>query len=112
MSAAAAQDGKPMPDVVAIIRSELTSQHMQRRYPEITPDSALTEDLSVDALDRICIALALEEAFAVEIPDAALERWQTVADIVATVTALAERRASPAHASASQSSSCLPGRKK
>lgn len=49
-------------------------------------DCDLEGDLKLDGLDRQSIALQLDEHFGIEIRDEQLEGWQTVGDIVATVT--------------------------
>ncbi len=45
-------------------------------------DKRLQEDLGIDSLTLIDLAVATEDAFAVGIPDEELERFQTVGDIV------------------------------
>jgi acyl carrier protein len=74
-------------DPLSIITRELQSQHIARAY-ELSPDDAL-DDIGVDWLDRATITVALEEAFDIELPDAAVEGWQTVGDIVESVRVLA-----------------------
>lgn len=81
-----------MPDalptrICAIIRDELAAQHWTRRYPDIEPDTMLA-DVDCDPLDRLCITCALDEAFGTAIPDSALEGWESVGDVVATVREL------------------------
>ena len=49
---------------------------------EVSPDDDLEE---WSQLDRLCVAVALEEEFLIEIPDRALEAWETVQDIINTV---------------------------
>lgn len=53
----------------------------------LEPD-ALLADLGLDDLDLATIAVELDEALGIEIPDRAIEGWQTMADIVATVDRL------------------------
>ena len=43
------------------------------------------DTLDLNPLDRICIAVALEEAFNRDIPDSVLESWGSVADVIASV---------------------------
>jgi len=45
-------------------------------------DSLLREDLGADSLDLVEIAVALEEAFGIEVPDEEMERAHTVRDLV------------------------------
>jgi acyl carrier protein len=56
----------------------------------ITLDSTFDE-LNVDSLDKINISFEVEEAFAVEIPDEALNTIKTVGDMVRGVTQLREK---------------------
>lgn len=58
----------------------------------IEPDT-LIDDLGLDGLDRQTIALELDEAYRIEISDATLENWQTIADIEATVRQIARETA-------------------
>lgn len=74
--------------VIAVIVKELGEQHLLRAYLAPTPDDYLEADLGMDALDRICATVALDEAFGIELPDQAMERWERVSDVVASVAAL------------------------
>lgn len=49
----------------------------------------LLSDLRLDVLDRATIAVELDEAYGIEIPDADIESWLTLADIAATLKRLA-----------------------
>lgn len=44
----------------------------------------LLADLRLDDLDKATIAVELDMAFGIEIPDVHIEKWLTLADIVAT----------------------------
>ena len=48
---------------------------------EVTPETNL-EDLNFDSLDMVEIAMDIEDEFNVEVPDDALEKFQTIGDIV------------------------------
>ena len=48
----------------------------------VAPDKCLREDLGLDSLTLIEVAVAAEDAFGVPLPDEDLERCQTVGDIV------------------------------
>lgn len=74
--------------VCALVAETLAAQHPLRPLPEITPDSALDVDLHCDQIDRVCIACELDEAFGIWLPDAEMERWESVRDIIASVVAL------------------------
>jgi acyl carrier protein len=47
--------------------------------------SRLAIDLRADSLDRITIAMSMEEAFRIDVDDAAVEAAATVADLVTIV---------------------------
>jgi acyl carrier protein len=50
--------------------------------PGIRPSTRLSDDLALGGFGRLKLAIYLEEAFAVELQDKALERFVVVADIV------------------------------
>lgn len=49
---------------------------------EITMESNIKDDLGADSLAVVDLAMALEDAFEIEIPDEDLESIKTVGDIV------------------------------
>jgi acyl carrier protein len=49
---------------------------------EVTPEAAFVEDLGADSLDTVELVMALEEGFAIEIPDEDAEKITTVGDAV------------------------------
>lgn len=53
------------------------------------PDALLVEDLGVDSLALTELAMALEDEFAVELPDDRLSELETLADLEALVRAAA-----------------------
>ena len=58
---------------------------------ESRDDSHLINDLKLDSLDMVEIAMAIETAFSIEIDDSRLNGFQTVGDVVLYVTdAIAE----------------------
>lgn len=74
-----------MPDrILAIIADVLAGNPMAPR-PEVLPEHDLRADLDCDALDLHEIAMELGDAFGVEISDAAMERWERVEDVIASV---------------------------
>ena len=48
----------------------------------IGPDTRLQNDLGLDSLAMIDVAVAAEDAFGISIPDDVLEQFQTVGDVV------------------------------
>ena len=49
---------------------------------QLGPTTHLMKDLGADSLDALNIALRLEEAFKIKIPDDAIPKFLTVGDIV------------------------------
>ena len=54
---------------------------------QLGPTTHLMKDLGADSLDALNIAVRLEEAFKIKIPDEAIPKFLTVRDIVSGVTA-------------------------
>ena len=54
----------------------------------IGPATRLCADLGTDSLDRQSIAADCDIAFGIEIPDADVAEWETVADVAGTVARL------------------------
>jgi acyl carrier protein len=53
---------------------------------QLGPATHLMKDLGADSLDALNIALRLEEAFKIKIPDDAIPKFLTVSDIVQGVS--------------------------
>ncbi|KAK4535817.1 hypothetical protein CDCA_CDCA06G1842 [Cyanidium caldarium] len=49
---------------------------------KVTPESHFVKDLALDSLDTVELVMALEDEFAIEIPDAAAEKILSVPDAV------------------------------
>ncbi len=52
---------------------------------KIVPGARLTEDLEIDSLTKVELALAMEDAFGFYLPDEELENIVTVSDVVALI---------------------------
>jgi acyl carrier protein len=52
---------------------------------KIVPAARLTEDLEIDSLTKVELALAMEDAFGFYLPDEELENIVTVGDAIALV---------------------------
>ncbi|MEW6212439.1 MAG: acyl carrier protein [Acidobacteriota bacterium] len=52
---------------------------------QLKPETHLMKDLGADSLDALNIALRLEEAFRIKIPDDAIPKFLTVSDIITGV---------------------------
>lgn len=49
---------------------------------QVTPDAKFIEDLGADSLDTVELVMALEEEFAIEVPDEEAEKLQSVGDVI------------------------------
>jgi len=49
---------------------------------EVTPDKTFVDDLDIDSLSMVEIAVAAQDKFGVEIPDDQLKNLKTVQDVV------------------------------
>ena len=55
-----------------------------RLAPEkITPESRIMKDLGADSLDILQLLMRIEDQYGIVIPDQALAKFETVADVVA-----------------------------
>ena len=52
---------------------------------DVTDDKSFTDDLDVDSLSMVEVAMAAEEKFGVKIPDDELPKLKTVGDAVAYI---------------------------
>ena len=48
----------------------------------VTLESSILDDFQADSLDIVDLAMSIEDAFDIEVPDEELEKIKTVADIV------------------------------
>jgi len=49
---------------------------------EVTMESSIADDFGADSLDLVDLAMTIEDAFDIEVPDEELENVKTVGDIV------------------------------
>jgi acyl carrier protein len=49
---------------------------------EVTPDKSFADDLDIDSLSMVEIAVASQDKFGVEIPDDELKNLKTVQDVI------------------------------
>ena len=54
---------------------------------KVSGDSKFNEDLGLDSLDAVEVVMAIEDEFAIEIPDAEADRIASVADAVEYIAA-------------------------
>lgn len=79
-------------DVVGIISPCLLVHHHAR----IRPDARLFEDLGIDGVMRVAIAVEIENECGVVVPDEEVDCWATVADITASVERHQQASCTPA----------------
>ena len=48
----------------------------------VTPDARLAHDLGVDSLEYVALVMALEERFAIDVPDEEAEQLRTVQELI------------------------------
>jgi len=65
---------------IAAIQNIIIKQ-LEMKRDQVTPEARLTEDLNADSLDKVEIAMGVDEHFGVSLPDDALERVNTVGDL-------------------------------
>jgi acyl carrier protein len=81
----------PIPDLDARIKQILTYR-LGIPPEEIRLDATLVEDLGMDSLDAVELAIATERQFNVTLSDEQMAKLRTVADIVALVQRLADEQ--------------------
>ena len=61
---------------------EIICKQLELEESDVTMDTNIKDDLGADSLDLVDLAISLEDEFEVEVPDNALETFETVGDIV------------------------------
>ena len=61
---------------------KMLAEQLDLSEDQIKPESRFKEDLEADSLDLFEMLTTLEEEFDIEIPDEALEKMRSVADLV------------------------------
>jgi len=70
--------------VETVVKNIITTE-LRVDSERLGPATHLMKDLGADSLDALNIALRLEEAFKIKIPDDSIPRFLTVGDIVTGV---------------------------
>jgi acyl carrier protein len=70
----------------------LVAEHLGVGPHDLSPEVSLIDDLAADSLDLVELALLIEEAFDVVIPERSLERIRTYGDLVDVASLLCARR--------------------
>ncbi len=65
--------------------AEIVNEITGRPIASIVPDATFVDDLDVDSLSMVEVAVAAEERFSVRIPDEDLATLKTVGDAVAYI---------------------------
>ncbi|MGE0450880.1 MAG: acyl carrier protein [Vicinamibacterales bacterium] len=84
--ARAQADGDPGIPTVHDRLVEICCEELGVESEEVTPDASIDDDLGADSLDRLELALSLEQQYEIDISDADLARLRTVADVERYVT--------------------------
>lgn len=61
---------------------DIIAEQLGVKKEEIKPESSFVDDLGADSLDTVEVVMALEEEFAIEIPDEDAEKIATVGQAV------------------------------
>lgn len=81
-----------MKDLLSEVHIRMVQDILVREFGverrQLTPEARLREDLGPDSLTLVETAMALEEAFHINIPDERWEQVQTIGDLYATVAEL------------------------
>ena len=67
---------------------EIAAEREDIPLKEVSPESDLEHDLGMDSLSRVEFAMAIEEAFGIELEDEEAERIKTVGEAAEAVAAL------------------------
>jgi acyl carrier protein len=81
----------PIPDLEARVKKILTNR-LGIPAEEIRTDAKLVEELGMDSLDAVELAIATEREFKVETSDEQVAKLRTVADIMDLVQRLHEEK--------------------
>ncbi|HVS15305.1 MAG TPA: acyl carrier protein [Thermoanaerobaculia bacterium] len=71
-------------EILELITAEL-SRLSDRDTGPITPDTRLREELGLNSLDAVDLALKLEDELDIELPDEELATFETVGDVARSV---------------------------
>ena len=66
---------------------EIMAARLGLQVEQIVPEARLVEDLGLDSLDAVELAIAVERKFNIDVPEEELTKLKTVADMVKLVEA-------------------------
>ena len=72
-------------EIESKVRS-IVVEHLDVEESKVTLEASFIDDLGADSLDTVELVMAFEEEFAIEIPEAAADKIQTVGDAVRFLT--------------------------
>jgi len=64
---------------------EIMAARLGLSAEQLVPEARLVEDLGLDSLDAVELAISVERKFDIEVPEEQLTKLKTVADMVALV---------------------------
>ncbi|MCF8531375.1 MAG: acyl carrier protein [Reyranella sp.] len=70
-----------MSDIAERVK-KIVVEHLGVEAAQVKEDAKFIDDLGADSLDTVELVMAFEEEFAIEIPDDAAEKIQTVGDAI------------------------------
>ena len=62
--------------------TEIIVEQLGVKPDEVTQEASFVDDLGADSLDTVELVMALEEEFAIEVPDEDAEKLASVGDVV------------------------------
>ena len=71
----------------------IVSEQLGVEKESLVPEANLLDDLGADSLDVVELVMAIEEEFAIEVPDEDAENIRTLGDITAYIEARVENAA-------------------
>ena len=71
----------------------IVSEQLGVEKDSLVPEANLLDDLGADSLDVVELVMAIEEEFAIEVPDADAENIRTLGDITSYIEARVENAA-------------------
>ena len=78
-----------MSDIAERVK-KIVVEHLGVEAAQVKEDAKFIDDLGADSLDTVELVMAFEEEFAIEIPDDAAEKIQTVGDAIGNITSTAK----------------------
>ena len=80
-----------MSDIVSRVKTEIENA-IGSSLEDIKEEARLYEDLYVDPVDMIMLAMDLEEEFDIEIKDEVVPSWKSVQDVINYITKRMEEK--------------------